>query len=409
MVVAEHPFLDARIFKKEAISLRKKGYDVTMIVPRKKGHLFDIDGTPFTKTFRNKVFTHEGIKIITYHFESSRSGLNNVLSDEAIWEKQGFNNPLTRLGVEEDADIYHAHEYLSLFAGVGIKRLLKKTKGKDVKLIYDSHELTPDPLDSRYSEEHREKLKQKLLLMLNDVDHVITVSESIKDWYTSHKPNLPVEIIYNSPPLAKDYLPKQYGSNQLTVCFEGHLDDKEWIKQKIIDMTDICSKQMDFHFKIIGGSRLGEPFPVPEHLQHRITETGWIDYKTIPNEMIDVDIGLIDIGNVEQSLNREYAMPNKFFSYLNNGLPVLVNKSHDMSEFIRKHECGYVVEKTNASATDYAEAIIMLNSDRSKLQQLSHNSRKIMEDLYSWEKMAERLYRIYENLFVTDNNEIIIE
>lgn len=49
MVVAYHPFLDARIFKKEAKSLQKMGYDVSMIVPRKNGNLFDIDGTPFKK------------------------------------------------------------------------------------------------------------------------------------------------------------------------------------------------------------------------------------------------------------------------------------------------------------------------------------------------------------------------
>src|SRR5690625_241095 len=92
MVVAYHPFLDARIFKKEAKSLQKKGYQVSMIVPRRNGNLFDIDGSPLKKSFRNKVFTHQGIKIVTYHSESVTNKLNKVLSDEAAWESQGFNN-----------------------------------------------------------------------------------------------------------------------------------------------------------------------------------------------------------------------------------------------------------------------------------------------------------------------------
>src|SRR5690625_4719156 len=97
MLVAHHPFLDARIFKKEAKSLQKKGYQVSMIVPKKDGHLFDVDGTPFTNKYRQKVFTYEGIKVITYDYASSRKGLNTVVKDEEFWESEGFSNPLTEL------------------------------------------------------------------------------------------------------------------------------------------------------------------------------------------------------------------------------------------------------------------------------------------------------------------------
>lgn len=398
MVVAEHPFMDARIFKKEARSLKKQGYDVTMIVPRKNGNLFDIDGTPFRNQFRNKVFTQEGIKFVTYHFETSRRPLSKVLSNESVWESQGFENQLTKLAIEENADIYHTHEYMSLFAGIGIKRLMKKRQGKDVKLIYDSHELTPDPLDLRYTQDIREKLKQKLLLMLDEVDYVITVSESIKQWYETHKPNLPVEVIYNSPPFARIDVPKQFDSTKLTVGYEGHLAGKEGSKKKIIGITEICTKQKDFYFKIIGGNLLGKAIKVPEHLQGRIIQTGWVDYTHIPTYLKDVDIGWIDLENVEQSLNRNYAMPNKFFSYLNNGLPIIVNKCDEMSNFIEKHHCGYVINKTNATAEDFAEAILLLSNDKHKLQQMSQNGRSIMANTYSWEKMEARLDKVYQYL-----------
>jgi len=398
MVVAYHPFMDARIFKKEAKSLQKKGYNVTMIVPRMNGHLFDIDGTPFTKSFRNKVFTHEGIKIVTYNWESSKNHLNKVLSDEKVWESQGFNNPLTQLAIQQDADIYHTHEYLSLFAGVGIKRLLKKRKGKNVKLIYDSHELTPDPLDNKYSEETRKNLAQKLLRMLQETDYVITVSASIKSWYLTHMPNLPVEVLYNSPPLTKNLLPKEYKRNDLTIGYEGNVDDKKGIKEKIIDITELCSKKHPIQFKVIGGSRFDNSFPIPKHLQNHIHLTGWVDYEDLPSRLNDVDIGWIDLENVKNSLNKNYALPNKFFSYLNNGIPILVNKCHEMESFIRKHQCGFVVEKENATAQDYAEAILSLKEDKNQLKQMSQNGRSVMERLYSWEKMEDRLFRVYQDL-----------
>jgi len=110
MIVAEHPFLDSRIFRKEAKSLHEAGYEVTMIVPRKKGYLFDINGQPLTDKFLEPIFVHEGIKMITYSFEKSRPFLNKVLEDESKWEKEAFPNPLTTLAIQENADIYHAHE-----------------------------------------------------------------------------------------------------------------------------------------------------------------------------------------------------------------------------------------------------------------------------------------------------------
>ncbi len=398
MVVAYHPFLDARIFRKEAKSLQKKGYHVTMIVPKKNGYLFDIDGTPFTNRFRNKVFTHEGIRIVTYNWETCRNQLSKVLSDENAWERQGFTNQLTQLAIQQNADIYHTHEYLSLFAGVGIKRLMKKRKGREVKLIYDSHELTPDPLSPKYTEQHRNKLKEKLLIMLDEVDYLITVSDSIKSWYLSHKPSLPVEVIYNSPPLAKNYQPKEYNSNRLTVGYEGNIDDKKGMKEKMTAITEICSKKINFQFKIMGGSRHDNPFDIPKHLQRNLSLTGWVDYLDIPKHMKDIDIGWVDLENVENSLNFNYAMPNKFFSYLNNGIPVLVNKCHDMEAFINKHQCGYVIDKTNVTAQDYADVLLELSKNKTTLKQMSRNGRKVMESLYSWERMEDRLRNVYQQL-----------
>lgn len=398
MVVAYHPFMDARIFKKEAISLQKKGYNVTMIVPRINGQLFDIDGTPFKNQFRNKVFTHEGIKIVTYKSENSRRPLSKVSSNETDWESQGFNNPLTQLAIEENADIYHTHEYLSLFAGVGIKRLMKKRKGKDVKLIYDSHELTPDPLDPRYSEETRNILKLKLLTMLEEVDYVITVSNSIKSWYLSQIPKLPVEVIYNSPPLAKNYAPKTYDANGLIMGFEGNIDNKKKGKEMIFGISEICSKKIDFKFKIIGGSRYGDSIIVPDHLKRNIQLTKWVDYHSIPQHMKDIDLGWINLDDVENSLNHTYSLPNKFFSYLNNGIPVVVNKCHEMEDFIRTHQCGYVIEKTKPTSQDFADAILFLHDNKNKLKQMSSNGRNVMENIYSWENMEERLFTIYQSL-----------
>ncbi|GAA0489794.1 hypothetical protein GCM10008986_14620 [Salinibacillus aidingensis] len=396
MLVADHPFLDSRIFKREARSLKKLGYDVTMIVPRKKGYLYDIDGTPIKDHFLQQTFTYEGINFVTYSYEESRTPLGKVLSPESQWE-QGFSNPLTKLGVEQEADIYHVHEYLSLFAGVGVKRILQK-RNKNVRLVYDSHELTPDPFDSNSPKHLRTNLKEKLLLMLKEVDYVITISHSIKSWFISQIPSLPVEVIYNSPPLAKDYSPKKYNHNRMVACYEGNIDNNRGDKDKMMQITEICTQSINFHFKIIGGTRFGESFKLPAHLRDKMEQTGWVDYYSISKHMKDVDIGWIDYKDLGDSLNRSYALPNKFFSYLNNGVPILVNRCHEMEAFIRAHRCGLVIDKKDATAKDYAEAILYLSKNKTLLKEMSVNGRNVMEKNYSWERMEKRLHNVYRTL-----------
>lgn len=396
MLVKHHPFLDARIFKKEAKSLLKNGYDVTLIVPRKDGFLWDIDAKPFTDKFKEQTFVHEGVKIVTY--EDKRETISEMASNIRSGECMGFNDPLITAGLSEVADVYHAHEFLSLYAGVGIKRTMKATTGKSVKLIYDSHELAPDPL-KRINKEKKKLMRAMLNQMIKEVNCVITVSEAIKAWYLALDPLLPVEVIYNSPPLSPNYKSKQYShDNRLIICYEGFITNEKAEKEKILAITEECNKFIDFQFKILGGERHGESFQVPPSLTDSIKKLGWIDYESIPNVMEDVDIGWIDF-DISHSLNRSFALPNKFFSYLNNGVPVLVNKCYQMEKFITTYHCGLVINRVNPTAKDYAEAILFLNKERAKLQQMSDNARKIMEEKYCWEHMENRLIRIYDRLW----------
>ncbi|MFE3982743.1 MULTISPECIES: glycosyltransferase [Priestia] len=383
MLLCYLPFLDARIFKNEVKSLLKKGYDITMIVPRKNGYLYNIDGKPFTETFLKPTFLYQGVKVVTYD-DSKRT--SNPLTD-----------PLYRLGLIEEADIYHAHELSSFYYGSEIKKSLREQKRKNVKLVYDSRQLVPDPFSTKINDKTKTAWYTMLLNSIKEVDYIITVSESIKSWYLSLDPSLPVEIIYNSPPLSSKFNQKGNHDNRFVVCHEGNLSKTTGDINKIFSITDSCRKIMDFQFKIIGGPRYGETIDTPQHLQTNMMFTNWVDYYSLSDVMLDVDVGWIDL-EVTHSLNNMYAMPNKFFSYLNNGIPILVNKCSDMEKFIRTYHCGLVIDKVNPTANDYTEALIYLYNHKEELQQMSINARRIMENFYSWEKMEDRLFNVYDSL-----------
>src|SRR5690606_6729447 len=120
-------------FQKEAKSLLEKGYRVTIVTPRKDGYLFDIDGSLFKDKFLKDKFKHEGIKIVTYDPKIGNEKFKNWFHNISMKKTDSFSDPLFKIGLKQKADIYHAHEFGSLYSGVGIKRVLKK-KGKKVKL-----------------------------------------------------------------------------------------------------------------------------------------------------------------------------------------------------------------------------------------------------------------------------------
>ncbi|UFU00043.1 glycosyltransferase [Radiobacillus kanasensis] len=397
-IVTEHPFLDARILKKEAKSLLRQGYNVTMIVPRRNGYLFDIDGSLFTDRFLSPTFMYEGVKIITYEQENLSKNLKSLLHNLQSGNHSRFQDSLTQLGIEQEADIYHAHEFLSLYSGVGIKRALK-AKGKSCRLIYDSHELEPDPLVT--NPRKTVKVKQQMLeLMLKETDQLITVSESIKSWHLSLNPALPGEVIYNSPPLGIEH-PRKETKSELVVAYEGVMGRNRGNFDKLKKILELASEKIDVKAKIIGGwkkdAKIKQDSALPAHLKDKVSFTGWLAYESIPEVMRDVDIGWIDL-NTTNSFNNRFAMPNKFFSYLNNGVPVLVNQCEDMGWFINQYKCGCVVHKPQANAEDYVQALLQLQSNKRNLKEMGKNARKAMKSEYSWEHMERKLLSIYDQL-----------
>lgn len=395
MLVDHHPFQDARIFKKEAKSLLNLGYDVTLVVPRKDGFLFGIDGTVYKKDFLEPSFMYEGIKIVTYNKVPIKS-LDSLVTNLKSNEINNFKDPLTEAGLAQSADIYHAHELLSFYSGVAIKRIMEKKYQKKVKLIYDSHEIVPDPFSPK-SEKKKAILHKLLVLMLREVNYVITVSDSIKAWYLSIDPLLVVDVLYNSPPLPPNRkLSKD--KRKFTICYVGNISNEKGEFEKILQIVDNCSEKMEVNFKIIGGPRVGENLVVPNSMKGKISFIGWVEYESIYQHLEDVDIGWIDFSLIDKSLNRTFALPNKFFSFLSSGIPVIVNKCYEMEKILNDYRCGVAVDKTFVSGYEYSKKIIDFYKKPQKLKEMGENARRIMEEKYCWGVMEKKLEKIYLKL-----------
>lgn len=103
----------------------------------------------------------------------------------------------------------------------------------------------------------------------------------------------------------------------------------------------------------------------------------------------DVMVILYDL-NVQIN---NFAMPNKLFEAMMCGLPIITNIA---PKLVSELDCGIIVDYENVN--QIKAAIISLRDDKELRRRLGNNSHKAFLQKYSWTKMEEELYRIYEDL-----------
>lgn len=390
MLIRYHSFKDARVFEKEAVSLSKMGHQVTITAGKQQGFLFEINRQPVTeKPFQQENFIYKGVHFLAYDakFPTGKNKpliIKNMIQDLLSDTQEYFIDKLVEKALSTDADTYHAHEWSTLYEAVQIKRLLRK-KGRKVRVIFDAHELEDD--------------NELMKLMMKEVDHLITVSDGLKEVYKERYPEIPVTVIYNSPIFQEQIPENKYMEEPFVITYEGVLTDNKGNPQKIIEIVNHCESKMEsFKFKILG--KLPN-HPLYKEKQKKLNENpniecDWVDFQDLPKHLSNTHVGYIYF-NVNIP-NMVYAMPNKFFSYLNNGVPVVVNQVPEMKNFIEKHHCGIVIEKEEPSAADYVDQFQRLYQDRNLLRKLAQNARESMRSIYCWEKMEVRLKEMYEGL-----------
>lgn len=392
-LVAEHPFLDARIFQKEAKSLVRRGYKVTLIVPKKKGRLFDTSGRLLTEQFLEQAFEYEGVHFLAYDPPKQKRQLARQIALLKSGKLESMPSPCVDLAVSVEADLYHAHEFASCYDGVMVKRALK-SKGKEVKLVYDSHELVPDPLEP-YSQRVFQQMSTLLKELFLEVDTIFTVSPSIRNYYQKLGYTKPIDILYNSPFLMPFKQEEKHRSSPLVLGYIGKLTKNKGDADKLIEIVKRANQTIPLQALIIG-DRI-ETESIPATIRKNIRSTGWLPYEQIVMACATIDVGWIEL-NTSNALNRMYSMPNKFFSYLERAIPPIVPSSKDMEDFINTYECGFIIEKSG-SVDAYVEKLIDLYQDRSKLLLAGQKGRYVLEKTYSWDQMEYRLYARYAQLF----------
>jgi glycosyltransferase involved in cell wall biosynthesis len=302
-----------------------------------------------------------------------------------------FTIQILQLSKRIKPDVVNCHSIKVLPIGAIVKLFFR------TKLVYDTHELETETHGLVGLRQRMMKILEASLIPF--VDKIIVVSDSIRKWYEKSYKRNDCYVIKNFPQKRGIYnfkshiLKEEFGLSEKNILFiyQGNLGSGRGIEV----LLDVFGKLK--HEKHIVFMGYGE-------LKGRIIEYAR-RYKNIhflpavpPDEVgfytmsADVGINLTD----NSCLSRYFALSNKLFEYLNNGIPVIVSDFPERGGLVDRYSCGWKIEVKERVEEEHVYRLINSLS-KGEIDQKKNTLAKL-NDTFVWENQEEMLVQVYSGL-----------
>ena len=396
MLLENNPYLRDTRVKREARTLVKNGYSVTVISPKLKGESYIEHDEAGVRLYQFPIFGW-GKGARGYIVEFSYALI--MMSILSLWV-------LLRGGF----DVLHAHcPPDTVFPLAIFYRLLGK------KFVYDHHDLSPELYLVKFGKSEK-SLVYKVLLFFEKIttrmaNHVIATNESYKqvemerDGIPEHR----ITIVRNGPNLdrvresQKDQHLRQRASTILGFFGEmGPQDGVDYLLRSINKLVFELNKT-DVHCVIVGrGDTLEGLESLSESLQIQqyVTFTGWVTDDEFFRYMSTIDIGLDP--DPSNPFNDRCTMI-KMMEYMALEIPVV---AFDLPEHrVTAKDAALYAPPNNEF--EFACRIAELIDDPSLRQEMGRKGRERIEAELAWSHQAKRLLEAYESMRKSEQDRVL--
>jgi len=363
LTTVHRPF-DPRIFHKQLVSLREAGFDTHLIAPHGAAEQ------------RNGVTIHP------------------LPTGRRDWHARIGLHPLAyRRARALDADLYQIHDPELL----PVAKLLKTMT--EARVVYDMHE------------EYRAKgpVWGRVLRALERwafrwLDHVILAERSYRSIVRDE--SVPYTCILNYfRPFEENAPPTRSETTDATgptrLLYTGTVSDSRGLQTMIDIAAAIRRHGRSERISIVGvcnrpPQRTAAEARIRTHgLADIVTQVGWDTY-VLPSDMGPyyrrADVGL---ALCTPHPNLTGSLLTKFYEYLHHGLPIICSNFPLWREFVEENDCGAVVPPGDPDAV--LEVLDQWRERPERYRTCAQNARSAASR-YRWEKMGERLVRLYRDL-----------
>lgn len=365
-----HIALDNRVFYREACSLRRAGYDVTLIAVHDREEV------------------REGVRIVP-------------LPRVARWQRPLLWRELLRLALAENADLYLFHDPELLLP----TPLLRLRTGRPT--VYDVHEANADfiavkdymPAALRYPAAWAFGWLEPLLARAQS--GLIFADDQIAQDFAAI--DLPKTTLFNFPSLefvqAALAQPERERVGGPTVLYLGGMERNRGAALMVEAFARVHREMPEARLLVVG--HFMPPELEAEAATHAarlgvgdaVTLTGRVPFETIGRYLQEATVGWV---TWQPARKNQKNIPTKLFEYMAYGLPVVSSDLPSTRPFVHDGVNGYRVPATDPAA--HAATILTLLRQPDYAARLGQAGRVLVQQRWNWQEMEKRLLRLVETL-----------
>lgn len=365
-----HIALDNRVFYREARSLRRAGYDVTLIGVHERDEVKDgvqIRALPRVPRMRRPL----------------------------LWRA------LLGMAQETEADVYHFHDPELLL----VMPWLRWQTGKPT--IYDVHEVYADfikvkdymPAWLRYPIAWNFAWLEPLLARFQD--GLIFADDEIAQ--TFRRIAVPKTTLFNFPALS--FVERGVEATQPlavrdpTILYLGGMERNRGTALMIEAFARVHAALPEAQLLLVGHFM---PPALEQEVRAQaeakgvaeaVTITGRVPFERIGHYLQQAAVGWVSWQPVPKN---EKNIPTKLFEYMAYGVPVVGSDLPSTRPFVTQEENGYLVTATDPDA--HAEAILRILRHPQKGTDMGRQGQKVVRERYNWGEMEKRLLWLYRRV-----------
>jgi glycosyltransferase involved in cell wall biosynthesis len=242
---------------------------------------------------------------------------------------------------------------------------------------------------------HYQFLRPFIRWLWHDADALVAVSNGLRSYAVETAPQLPIEVIPNAIELSLFTPPRQrQHDGPVRLLFVGRLNAFKNAEMLIEAASRLLTMEVDnFELQLVGeGERRSnlERLVVEKGLTRHVQFLGWINQSAIVEYYRQAD--LFVTGTSWEG------MPNTVLEGMACGLPVVGTRASGLDELVREGINGYLVDLHDTTAL--ANRLADLIDNPYQRRRMGKESRKIAEEEFAWDFIAEQYVAIYKRISV---------
>lgn len=397
LMVLQACFPPDRRVEREALTLLKAGHELFLLSVAKKGNINEevVKGIKIIRKELPQRFLKRAWNYLYFQ----------AFSTHPFWEKA-----LEGAVKQYEIEAIHIHDLPLVNTGLKIAHKF------NLPLIADLHEHYSEAI-KLYLTTWKQKVLSLLMppwrwkrlerLCIQQANRVITVADETKQNYmgsygvSSEKVTVvmnteDLEYFY-SLPIKEDIIEKY--QSYFTISYIGGFAHHRGVQTAILAMSKILSGIPNACLILVGSgpseTELRE-LANDEGVAEAVDFTGWQDFMLLPSYIAASQVCLHTYIDTI-SLQAQGGTPNKIFQYMAMSKPIVVASSQEAAKrIISKIAAGLVYSAGDPQSL--AEAVIKLYQNSNLADRMGKAGRKAVREEYNWEREAEKLIALYQDL-----------